>query len=99
MSKQKELFANDEIAEAEKTKLQLPPMYKVVLNNDDYTSMEFVVGVLQKFFGMDLDKAIQVMLSVHSPWGVQYLWCRCRADEQGDPRIHHSNYSAHFARQ
>ena len=65
MSKQKELFANEEIAEAEKTKLQPPPMYKVVLNNDDYTPMEFVVEVLQKFFGMDLDKATQVMLAVH----------------------------------
>ncbi len=49
----------------QKTKLQPPPMYKVVLNNDDYTPMEFVVEVLQKFFGMDLDKATQVMLSVH----------------------------------
>ena len=47
------------------TELQPPPMYKVVLNNDDYTPMEFVVEVLQKFFGMDLDKATQVMLSVH----------------------------------
>ena len=55
MSKQKELFANEEIAEAEKTKLQPPPMYKVVLNNDDYTPMEFVVEVLQRFFGMDLE--------------------------------------------
>ncbi|MGL6517608.1 ATP-dependent Clp protease adapter ClpS [Aeromonas caviae] len=65
MSKQKELFANEAIAEAEKTKLQPPPMYKVVLNNDDYTPMEFVVEVLQRFFGMDLEKATQVMLSVH----------------------------------
>ena len=65
MSKQKELFANEEIAEAEKTKLHPPPMYKVVLNNDDYTPMEFVVEVLQRFFGMDLEKATQVMLSVH----------------------------------
>lgn len=65
MSKQKELFANEEIAEAEKTKLQPPSMYKVVLNNDDYTPMEFVVEVLQRFFGMDLEKATQVMLSVH----------------------------------
>lgn len=65
MSKQKELFANEEIAEAEKTKLQPPPMYKVVLNNDDYTPMEFVVEVLQRFFGMDLDRATQIMLSVH----------------------------------
>ncbi|MGL5031658.1 MAG: ATP-dependent Clp protease adapter ClpS [Aeromonas sp.] len=66
MSKHQELFANEDIADAEKTKLQPPPMYKVVLNNDDYTPMEFVIEVLQKFFGMDLDKATEVMLSVHN---------------------------------
>ena len=65
MSKQKELFANEEIAEAEKTKLQPPPMYKVVLNNDDYTPMEFVVMVLKRFFAMDLEQATRVMLHVH----------------------------------
>lgn len=89
MSKQKELFANEEIAEAEKTKLQPPPMYKVVLNNDDYTPMEFVVEVLQKFFGMDLDKATQVMLSVHySGKGVcRHVYCRDRRN-QGCPSQH-----------
>ena len=66
MSKQKELFANEEIAEAEKTKLQPPPMYKVVLNNDDYTPMDFVVAVLQQFFTLDLERATQVMLHVHT---------------------------------
>lgn len=40
-------------------------MYKVVLNNDDYTPMEFVVEVLDKFFSMDLEKATQLMLTVH----------------------------------
>jgi len=40
-------------------------MYKVVLNNDDYTPMDFVIEILQTFFSMDLDKATQVMLSVH----------------------------------
>lgn len=47
-------------------KLKKPSMYKVVLLNDDYTPMEFVVLVLQKFFQMDLDKATQVMLQVHT---------------------------------
>ncbi len=49
-----------------KPKLQQPPMYKVVLLNDDYTPMEFVVEVLQMFFGMNREKATQVMLAVHT---------------------------------
>ncbi|MFM2476931.1 ATP-dependent Clp protease adapter ClpS [Celerinatantimonas sp. MCCC 1A17872] len=48
-----------------KTELEPPSLYKVVLNNDDYTPMEFVVEVLQRFFNMDLEKATQVMLTVH----------------------------------
>lgn len=42
-----------------------PPMYQVLLLNDDYTPMEFVVGVLQKFFAMTREQATQVMLKVH----------------------------------
>lgn len=49
-----------------KPKLKRPPLYKVILLNDDYTPMDFVVYVLQKFFGMDHDKATQVMLHVHT---------------------------------
>lgn len=45
--------------------LRPPSLYKVFLNNDDYTPMDFVVDVLQKFFSMDIDKANQVMLTVH----------------------------------
>jgi ATP-dependent Clp protease adaptor protein ClpS len=41
-------------------------MYKVVLINDDYTPMEFVVLILEKFFQMDSEKATQVMLQVHT---------------------------------
>jgi ATP-dependent Clp protease adaptor protein ClpS len=44
-----------------------PPFYQVMLLNDDYTPMDFVVTVLQSFFAMDLDKATQVMLHVHTP--------------------------------
>lgn len=51
--------------EAEENALQPPPMYKVILNNDDYTPMDFVVEVLQRFFAMDEDKAAQVMMAVH----------------------------------
>lgn len=46
--------------------LAKPPMYKVVLHNDDYTPMEFVIEVLQSFFDLDHERAIQVMLAVHT---------------------------------
>ena len=49
-----------------KPKLKRPPLYKVVLLNDDYTPMEFVVEVLETFFGMNREKATQVMLAVHT---------------------------------
>jgi ATP-dependent Clp protease adaptor protein ClpS len=45
--------------------LQKPPMYAVVLFNDDYTPMEFVIEVLQQYFALDLDRATEVMLTVH----------------------------------
>src|SRR4026208_1785307 len=56
---------DDSVVEAKKAKVKLPPMYKVLLLNDDYTPMEFVVLVLQKFFGMTRERATQVMLKVH----------------------------------
>ena len=56
---------DDSVLEARKAKVKLPPMYKVLLLNDDYTPMEFVVVVLQKFFAMTRERATQVMLKVH----------------------------------
>lgn len=49
-----------------KPKLKRPPLFKVVLLNDDYTPMEFVVDILQTFFRMDRNKATQIMLHVHT---------------------------------
>ena len=49
-----------------KAELQPPSMYKVVLINDDYTPMDFVVDVLRIFFSMDLEKASSIMLTVHT---------------------------------
>jgi ATP-dependent Clp protease adaptor protein ClpS len=48
-----------------KTKLQRPPLYKVLLHNDDFTTMEFVIFVLQTVFGQDTNEAVRIMLNVH----------------------------------
>jgi len=53
------------VLEAKKAKVKSPPMFKVLLLNDDYTPMDFVVLVLQKFFLLSREKATQVMLKVH----------------------------------
>src|SRR6187551_3486088 len=53
------------VLEAKKAKVKLPPMFKVLLLNDDYTPMDFVVAVLQKFFALSREKATQIMLKVH----------------------------------
>jgi ATP-dependent Clp protease adaptor protein ClpS len=47
-------------------KLRRPPLFKVLLLNDDYTPMEFVVQVLETFFAMSREKATQIMLHVHT---------------------------------
>ena len=49
-----------------KPKVKRPPMYKVLLLNDDFTPMEFVVHILEKFFSIERHKATQVMLAVHT---------------------------------
>ncbi|HKS94235.1 MAG TPA: ATP-dependent Clp protease adapter ClpS [Gammaproteobacteria bacterium] len=54
------------VVEEVKPRLKKPPLYKVVLLNDDYTPMEFVVEVLQTFFRMDRSHATQIMLHVHT---------------------------------
>ncbi len=54
------------VLEPAKAKTKLPPLYKVLLLNDDYTPMDFVVVVLQRFFGMDRERATQIMLKVHT---------------------------------
>lgn len=56
----------DVVLEAQKSKVKPPRMFKVLLLNDDYTPMDFVVSVLQMFFAMDHARATQVMLHVHT---------------------------------
>jgi ATP-dependent Clp protease adaptor protein ClpS len=56
---------DEAVLESKKARVKQPPMFKVLLLNDDYTPMDFVVVVLQKFFGLSREKATQVMLKVH----------------------------------
>src|SRR5689334_24955110 len=49
-----------------KPRLKRPPLYRVILLNDDYTPMEFVVEVLQKIFSLDRTTATRIMLEVHT---------------------------------
>jgi len=55
----------DTVLEAKRTKTKPPPMFKVLLLNDDYTPMDFVVSGLQRFFSLSREQATQVMLKVH----------------------------------
>jgi ATP-dependent Clp protease adaptor protein ClpS len=53
------------VVERQPAKVVPPPMYQVVMLNDDYTPMEFVVMVLQEYFKRDLETATQIMLKIH----------------------------------
>ena len=53
------------VLETKRSKLAPPPLYTVLLLNDDYTPMDFVVLVLQRYFSMDRERATQIMLKVH----------------------------------
>jgi ATP-dependent Clp protease adaptor protein ClpS len=54
------------VVEEARPEVVRPPLYQVLLLNDDFTPMDFVVVVLQTFFNMDMERATQVMLHVHT---------------------------------
>jgi len=58
--------SHDLAVEESRPEIKEPPLYRVVLINDDYTPMEFVVSVLESIFGMERIRATQVMLEVHT---------------------------------
>jgi ATP-dependent Clp protease adaptor protein ClpS len=56
---------DESVLEVERAKVKPPPLFRVLLLNDDYTPMDFVVVVLQKFFAMNREQATRIMLKVH----------------------------------
>ncbi len=79
-----------------KPKLKPPPMYRVVLMNDDYTPMDFVVEVLEVFFNMNPEKATQVMLAVHTKGkGVCGIYTRDIAETKSEQVNQYSKECQH----
>ena len=58
-------IGESDLAVKTRSKSKRPPLYKVMILNDDYTPMEFVVHVLERFFGMSSAQAFEIMLTVH----------------------------------
>ena len=58
-------LSDDLVLQEAKPKLKKPPLYKVILLNDDYTPMEFVIRVLERFFHKNREEATHIMLHVH----------------------------------
>lgn len=61
-----EFELDESVATESRTTPKKPPLYKVLLHNDDFTTMEFVVHVLESVFGQPHPKAVQIMLHVHT---------------------------------
>ena len=73
-----------------------PPMFKVLLLNDDYTPMEFVVHVLEVFFAMEREKAVQLMLAVHTTGSaVVGIYPRDIAETKSEQVNHYARENEH----
>jgi ATP-dependent Clp protease adaptor protein ClpS len=84
------------VLERRTQKVQPPQMYQVVMLNDDYTPMEFVVVVLQEYFGKDMDAATQIMLKIHLDGkGVCGVYSRDVAATKVDQVLEAANRAGH----
>lgn len=55
----------DKVSSKKRAGLKPPPYYQVLLHNDDFTTMDFVIDVLQRFFSLSIEQAETVMLKIH----------------------------------
>ena len=84
------------VLERQEQKVKPPSMYKVVLMNDDYTPMEFVVMVVQEYFNKDRETATQIMLKVHREGrGVCGVFTRDVAATKVEQVVSHARQSGH----
>ena len=96
MSKEDEGSEGGIALQESKPELKKPPLFKVVLLNDDYTPMEFVVEVLESFFRMNREQATHVMLAVHTQGkGVCGIYTRDIAETKAAHVNQHARESGH----
>lgn len=87
---------NNTALKPEVAKPKLPPMFKVLLLNDDYTPMEFVVEVIEHFFNKSREQATQIMLKVHTEGvGVCGVYPQDIAETKMNQVISHARKSQH----
>ena len=84
------------ILERQEQKVKPPSMYKVVLMNDDYTPMEFVVMIVQEYFNKDRETATQIMLKVHREGrGICGVYTRDIASTKVEQVVTHARQAGH----
>src|ERR1700722_16987613 len=84
------------VAERKAARTKPPSMYQVVLLNDDFTPMEFVVMVVQEYFNKDRETATQIMLKVHREGrGVCGVYTRDMASTKGEQVVTHARQAGH----
>ena len=88
---------NDDLAiETAKPRMKRPPMYRVLLLNDDYTTMEFVIDVLTSIFHHSEEKAAQIMMHVHQKGaGVCGVFTREIAETKVEQVMQHAQQNKH----
>ncbi len=89
-------FENNTALKPEVAKPKLPPMFKVMLLNDDYTPMEFVVECIERFFNKSREQATQIMLKVHTEGvGVCGIYSQDIAETKMNQVLNYANELQH----